>query len=128
MSKLILDYPHETDIKRTFKFLYKRQLASDRDAKWQAARKVKKIERKKKRFPDSDSLDMVQGIWSDETETQLVYGLWHNSLGTRIAKSLIRDYRHGHRLRQTAMFGQKLIVDLDYDQYMKPYETRLLGE
>jgi len=63
------------------------------------------------------------GIW--DNENQLVYGLWHNTVFSKIMKTSISRLQN-HRLRRAALFGQQLVIDLAFDEYMKLYETRLL--
>lgn len=129
MSDLLSVFPDEKELKRTLKFFYKRECARFSSATKKAARKVTILEAKMEKYKTTSVLDVDKdwevGIWN--SNGNLEYGLWHNSLLSRITKQAVRDYRHRHLLRQAAMFGQKLIVDLDYDHYMKLYESRLLG-
>ena len=63
------------------------------------------------------------GIW--DNNNQLVYGLWHNTLFSKIMKSSV-SCLYNNRLRRAALFGQKLVIDLGFDRYMKLSEKRLL--
>ena len=56
---------------------------------------------------------------------RLVYGLYNHSITQRISEVAVRRL-HRHLLRTTALFGPKLVIDLDFDKYMKVYENRLL--
>lgn len=129
MKDLLAVFPEEKEIKRSFKFFFNRECARHNSGIRKAERRVMMVEKKREKYNLSDIKQFDNwsvGIW-DEPEENLIYGLWHNSLLSRIPKQATRDYRHRHLLRQTAMFGQKLIIDLDYDQYMKLYECRLLA-
>ena len=64
------------------------------------------------------------GIWNNEG--QLEYGLWHNTLFSKILRNSVNRY-YSHRLRRAALFGTKLVIDLDYDNYMKLSECRQLA-
>lgn len=128
MADLLAVFPDERELKRTFKFFFKRECARYNTATKKAARKISVLEAKMTKYKTTN-LDGVKewdvGIWN--SQGNLEYGLWHNSLMSRITKQSVRDYRQRHLLRQAALFGQKLIIDLDYDHYMKLYESRLLG-
>ncbi|KAH9404717.1 tRNA methyltransferase 10 C [Tyrophagus putrescentiae] len=128
MADLLAVFPDERELKRTFKFFFKRECARFNTATKKAARKISVLEAKMTKYKTTN-LDGVKewdvGIWN--SQGNLEYGLWHNSLMSRITKQSVRDYRQRHLLRQAALFGQKLIIDLDYDHYMKLYESRLLG-
>ncbi len=62
-----------------------------------------------------------------DNKGDLVYGLWHNSMVAKIFKYHCNKL-FNHRLRNAALFGQKLVIDLDYDQYMKFSECRQLAK
>ncbi|CAG2176574.1 unnamed protein product, partial [Oppiella nova] len=65
------------------------------------------------------------GLW--DNDHQLVYGLWHNTLFTKIPANHIKRH-YIHRLRNAALFGQKVVIDLDFDDCMRLSETRLLAQ
>jgi ribonuclease P protein 1 len=65
------------------------------------------------------------GLW--DKDNNLVYGLWHNSLFSKISKNAVNRLSI-NKLRVTALFGQKLVIDLDYDRYMTLTECRLLAQ
>ena len=99
-----------------FTFLNKRECSHHNTIIRKAERKIEILQARKEKYQVRDEKfinDWEAGIWDSHGE--LSYGLWHNSLLSRISKQAVRDYRHRHFLRQTALFGQKLIVDLDYD-------------
>lgn len=127
MRDLLAVFPDETEILRTLKFFYKRECARQNTVTRKAIKRNEMIETKIDRFGPkaTDRNEWDIGIF--DQNGNIVYGLWHNTLHNRVPKQAVRDYRHRHLLRQAAMFGQKLIVDLDYDEFMKQYEIRLLA-
>jgi ribonuclease P protein 1 len=62
-----------------------------------------------------------------DNKGDLVYGLWHNSMVAKIFKYHCNKL-FNHRLRNAALFGQKLVIDLDYDRYMRLSECRQLAK
>lgn len=56
---------------------------------------------------------------------QLSYQLWGNNLFGRISSGNLCKIRTEKRLRFASMFGQKLVIDLDYDDYMSLNECRI---
>ncbi|XP_054167330.1 mitochondrial ribonuclease P protein 1 homolog [Oppia nitens] len=63
------------------------------------------------------------GLW--DHKQHLIYGLWHNSLFTKIEPKTVKKL-FSHRLRNAVLFGQKLVIDLGFDDYMRPQDCRLL--
>lgn len=124
MKKLLTTYHDEKELRKMIKFFYTRECDKFNSYKKKFYKKQEIQEKKREKYGDND--DWEHGIF--DRQGQLVYGLWHNSLLSRITKQAVRDYRNNHFLRHTCLFGQKLIVDLDYDQYMKPSEIGLLAK
>lgn len=123
MDYLLKLYPDEKELHRAFKYFYKRECDKFNTKKKYLAKKVEIKKKKLLKYGENDEWEV--GIF--DSNNQLNYGLWHNSIMGRITKQSVRDLRN-HKLRISAMFGQKIIVDLDYDNYMKVYETRLLAQ
>jgi ribonuclease P protein 1 len=65
-------------------------------------------------------------MWADSTETKLKYGLWGNNLTGRIKSWALERYLNKQYIRLSAQFGQKMIIDLAYDEYMTYSEICLL--
>lgn len=124
MIYMLKVYPDEKELHRSIKFFYKRECHKYKSRKKKVERKIQIREKKVEKYGQNED-EWSVGIW--DTNQELVYGLWHNSILGRITKKSVRDFRHNHLLRHAAMFGQKLIIDLDYDQYMKMYEANLLA-
>lgn len=57
-------------------------------------------------------------------DNKLIYGLWHNSLFTRIPDSVLRSSQSGSRLRQAALYGTKLVFDFGFEEFMAPWLYR----
>jgi ribonuclease P protein 1 len=52
-----------------------------------------------------------------DSDANLIYGLWHNSLLTKLYPKHVKRL-YNNRLRTAALFGQTLVLDLDCEQYM----------
>ena len=63
------------------------------------------------------------GIFNNNGE--LIYGLWHNAIGSKISSSTTKR-KYNSRLVTAAMFNQKFILDLGFDDDMEFYEIRHL--
>lgn len=63
------------------------------------------------------------GIFDEHGE--LSYRLWGNTLMSRINARCISHLRTEPKLRYASLFGQKLIIDLDYDELMTLSECRI---
>ncbi|XP_027197288.1 mitochondrial ribonuclease P protein 1 homolog [Dermatophagoides pteronyssinus] len=124
MKRLLSTYDDEKELRKMIKFFYTRECDKFNTYKKKFYKKQEMLEKKREKYGENDEWE--QGVF--DIQGHLVYGLWHNSLISRITKQAIRDYRSNHISRQTCLFGQKLIVDLDYDQYMKPSEIGLLAK
>jgi len=112
-----------TDRKKMFDFLYQKEFA-----RLKTIRKRKESSEKywsEKSLVYSKSNAERTGIW--DNDHNLIYGLWHNSLFSKINRVSINRF-YTNRLRLAAMFGHKLVIDLDYDKYMKLAECRLLAK
>ena len=55
------------------------------------------------------------GIFDDNNE--MMYGLWHNTLFTRIKPTVGKEYITRTRLKTSALFGQKLVIDFGFENY-----------
>lgn len=60
-----------------------------------------------------------------EADGKLRYDLWSNSIMSRLNSRSISKLRTESKLRYASLFGQKLIIDLDYDDYMSLSEARI---
>ncbi|CAG2108123.1 unnamed protein product, partial [Medioppia subpectinata] len=67
----------------------------------------------------------VLGVWHESRPAELVYGYNRNSLSQRIKTSVVKRL-YNHRLKTAALFGQKVVIDLDFDKYMSRVESRQL--
>lgn len=53
----------------------------------------------------------------------LIYGLFHNTMFLRVYESTM-DHWHNNKLIQAMQFGQNLVIDCSYDDYMNDKEMR----
>lgn len=124
MEKLLSTFNDKNELEKMLKFFYTRECDRFKSKRKSFFKKQENRQKKLEKYGNDDNWN--SGIFDNNGE--LIYGLWHNSLLSRISKQCARDYRHKNLLRQSALFGQKLIIDLDYDQYMKPSEIGLLAQ
>ncbi|KAF7494132.1 Mitochondrial ribonuclease P protein 1 -like protein [Sarcoptes scabiei] len=125
MRQLLLCIKDEKELKRGIKFLYTRECDKYNSRAKKMRRKIEHENRKLIENKDKNP-SWEKGIFDPNGE--LHYGLWHNSIVSRITDKSLRNYRQNHLLRQAAMFGQKLIIDLSYDEHMKQSEINLLAQ
>ncbi|CAG2100357.1 unnamed protein product [Medioppia subpectinata] len=94
-------------------FLYQKEIQSIHSKRLRDIRKTLK----EKELSDKwiHMKDKRTGLLDDNGD--IVYGLWHNSLFTRISPANIRRYSV-HRLRSAALFGQNIVFDLSCDPQM----------
>ncbi|XP_054166058.1 mitochondrial ribonuclease P protein 1 homolog [Oppia nitens] len=109
------------DRKKMIKFLFTKELQKNKSKNKRKELSLKYWQIKDETYKKISS--ERTGIW--DNNQQLIYGLWHNTLFSKVMKSSISRMQN-HRLRRAAMFGQKLIIDLAFDDYMKLHEIRLL--
>ena len=67
--------------------------------------------------------ERVFGIFDEHGD--LSYNLWGNAVLPRINPRCISRLRTETKLRNASLFGQKLIIDLDYDDHMSLNECRI---
>lgn len=67
--------------------------------------------------------ERIFGIFDENGE--LNYRLWGNTINSRITSGCISRQRTERKLRHASLFGQKLIIDLDYDDHMSLSECRI---
>ncbi len=109
--------------KHMFNFLYTREMSAINDKKKRKLHSEEYWAKKKEIYSQSNA--SRSGIW--DNDMNLVYGLWHNSLFSKIS-SVAVNRLYVNKLKISALFGQKLVIDLDYDQYMRLSECRQLAK
>ncbi|XP_065088262.1 mitochondrial ribonuclease P protein 1 homolog [Ochlerotatus camptorhynchus] len=62
-------------------------------------------------------------IQANADNDHIVYGLFHNTMFLRVYDSTM-DHWHNNKLVQAMQFGQNLVVDCSYDDYMNDKEMR----
>lgn len=60
---------------------------------------------------------------ANEENDHIVYGLFHNTMFLRVYDSTM-DHWHNNKLIQAMLFGQNLVIDCSYDDYMNDKEMR----
>jgi len=56
------------------------------------------------------------GIFNNNN--QLVYGLWHNTLFTRLKQRNSDELIARTKLKTAANFGQNIVIDFGYEKYL----------
>lgn len=79
---------------------------------------VKKEQKKLEVAKRKEELDLANA-----ENDHLIYGLFHNTMFLRIYDSTM-DHWHNNKLTQAMQFGQNLVIDCSYDDYMNEKEMR----
>ncbi|XP_027199665.1 mitochondrial ribonuclease P protein 1 homolog [Dermatophagoides pteronyssinus] len=113
----LLSMENERQRKQYFRYLFLNEIRKQKDFR-------KRLERKEQYQQYLNTRDeRTFGIFDENG--QLSYQLWSNTLIGRISSRNVSHIRTTQRLRYASMFGQKLIIDLDYDDYMSLNECRI---
>lgn len=112
---------NEINRQRRISYLYKTEAAQ-----------INNLVKKKQHSEEYWSQTMERYSKSDAPRTgifdnngKLIYGMWHNTILSKISETSTRRL-HNSRLITSALFNQKFILDLDYDDNMEFHEIRLL--
>ena len=93
-------------------FLFKNEMKRENQKKYKAMQREKREEEMRERLenppPKSEHIE---------------YGLWRNSIFMKVLDSTINHFYHT-RVIQAMMFGQPLVVDVDFDQHMTSVEKQ----
>ena len=66
------------------------------------------------------------GIFDENNE--IIYGLWHNTLFTRIKyEKNKKKYVSRTRLKNAALFGQNLVIDFGFEEFLNKISCRQLS-
>ena len=122
MRDLLRVWREENELYRTLNYLYIKENMKLYFTKMKAMEKSKIAQERALKFKDCNRT----GIW-DLKEERLIYGVHHNSVVGKISKTKILRYKYLHRLRLATLFGSKLIIDLDYDQHMKIFQSKKMA-
>ena len=104
-----INYLYQTEIAKINKLVTNKEYSSEYWSK-------KNEEYSKKGYPRT-------GIFNNEGE--LIYGLWRNAIVSKISSTTARR-KYNSRLITAALFNQKLILDLGFEDQMEFYEIRHL--
>lgn len=99
-----------------FRYLFKREIDTLKDQRRKKRAKQQKLEACKERWNNLPKSDRT-GLLSQDRE-KIVYGLWHNSLFSRLPETQIKTALSGSNLKNAALFGRKVIFDFGYEGYM----------
>ena len=121
--KDLLSLRHSRQRRRWFDYLFQREITNNNESAERKKRCQQNAIIRRKRYEIMNC--PPTGLWNNEG--QLQYGLWHNSLFTRISRTSVNRFC-SHRLQTAALFGTKLVIDLDFDQYMKLQDCRRLAQ
>ncbi len=108
------------------KYFYNKQIQKSLKKKFLKRKSEIYWSEKQKLYSERSAQNIPKtGIFDDNGN--IVYGLWHNSLFTKFLRNSFIRF-HANRLRIAALFGQKLIIDLDFDPFMRLSECRSLAQ
>lgn len=124
MKQLIDEGPLPSAREKIFMFFFKREMT-----------RMSTISRKRR---DAEERRVIREARNKEMEeryggcrsgllaadNKLVYGLWHNSLFTRLPDNLLRSGAANSRLKNAAMFGPRLVFDFGFGDHMAPWLYR----
>ncbi|CAG2116562.1 unnamed protein product, partial [Medioppia subpectinata] len=109
----LLEVDVDREIAEQIRYLYDLEFK-----RWAEKHKRKEIVFHNKVRLDEKNSGHSSRIGLFDANNELMYGLWHNTLFTRIKPSARRQYITRTRLRAAALFGQKLVIDFGYEEYL----------
>ncbi len=112
------------DRKQMFEYMFKKEMYKIRDKNKKQLKSKHILEKRLNKHSESS---VRSGIF-DPKSGAIVYGLWHNSLFTRIERKHLFRYLTKTKLKNAALFGQKVVIDMDFDPYMTLTECRILAK
>ena len=111
----------EMNRRRRINYLYKTEIAKINRFVTNKEHSSEYWSKKNEEYSKRD--DPRTGIFNNKGE--LIYGLWRNSIVSKINSTTTRR-KYNSRLITAALFNQKLILDLSFDDQMEFYEIRHL--
>ncbi|OTF73269.1 hypothetical protein BLA29_001417 [Euroglyphus maynei] len=114
----LLCMENERQRKQYFRYLFLNEIRKRKDS-------IKRMKRRERyqQYLNTRNERRTFGIFDENG--QLSYQLWSNTLIGRISSRNVSHIRSAQRLRYASMFGQKLVIDLDYDDHMSLNECRI---
>lgn len=129
MTKILTEGSSPRNRERLFNFLFKREmmkLAQERRKKEsQRLTREKLASRNEERAAQYGEHGRAGLVCS---EGKLLYGLWHNSLFTRITEKKYKIKASTNNLIRASNEKRTLVFDFDYDDYMSSWASRSLSE
>ncbi|CRL07029.1 CLUMA_CG019968, isoform A [Clunio marinus] len=111
----ILSLETKSARRRYYSFMWENQMREQND----------KIKKEQKRI---ENMERIAREREEKAKNpHIIYALYHNSLFLRIYDATMTHYDN-HRLVRSMMFGQKLIIDCSYDDYMSKREAENAGK
>lgn len=119
MMELMTQHPTRTTRHKQFAYLRSRELAIAEEKRLRRKKREKheKMLAERKPYP--------AGTLFDE-DNKPIYRRWHNSFFLHIADTAIH-HSHDYKKRHATMFGQKLIMDLGYEDVNIPRTAKFIG-
>ncbi|KAF2361164.1 tRNA methyltransferase TRMD/TRM10-type domain [Trinorchestia longiramus] len=90
-------------------------------------KKINKKEKgsKKRAFSNEKHAQVLEELTTEEG--RLTYGLWRNAMFIKWLKQNINDIE-SHKLIQAKLYGQPIVFDYDFDEYMVSREKKALAK
>lgn len=114
MHRLVTENESATKRQLFLNYLFKREMVKRAGLRRKERSKDEKQKQREMKFENSEN--ERTGLLS--YDGKINYGLWHNSLFTRIPEKHLNSGNSLSRLRTAAMFGPKLVFDFDFEQHM----------
>lgn len=111
---LLTTFRDEKDQIVHLRYLYHKELQQVSRSIFQNINKVKNQARIIQKYGEGNK---KSGFFNNNGD--LVYGLWHNALGTRIRPLSLNKIKC-KRLVHAALFAPKIVVDLEFENYLTP--------
>lgn len=125
MEKLLRESLTPTTRAKYFEYLFKKEMTK----RAEAAKKIR-LKEEREELQRIKTAELVRlhgterrtGLLNEHNE--LIYGLWHNSLFCRIPETKLKHGNSTSKLIQAAQYNNKIVFDLDFDEYMTPWVCR----
>jgi mitochondrial ribonuclease P protein 1 len=111
----ICSLPSKSARRRHYLFMWKNQMKSENE----------KIKKEEKRKATAERLEQKREL--DRQNEHIVYGLNYNSMFMRVYDATITKFQNS-RLINSMTFGQKIVFDCSYDEFMNRQEASNTGK
>lgn len=115
---ILIQMKDDREWSKYFRYLFITEVRKLKDCLKKANKKLKH-----QQLRASHTQPITFGVFDENNN--LNYNLWGNSLVSRISPSSLSHIQYEAKLRFAELFGQKLLIDVDYDEHMTLSESRI---